>query len=1104
MGAELARPGVEVIQSFRKASPTYVRPTLAPVVIGPAFEVINVLTSDGTINPKAKYGVYGQIGKTITQMQFPDPRGNLDELDVLEASIRPFMLTGGKLSELLMNPGESFLVSSHAASKAVVRVAAASGGVSGLGGKVLIIAIDQPVRLDTSEDIVITFPGSGSLTPDAIIAAINSAVGQTVASKVLDAEGAYSGYIDIASPTFGALSSVTIRSGGSANSVLGIGYVASAAHEERVEGAGYRAQDLQNNTTLSSWVEFYRGDYLVDGATTVPVADKTGWVNLETGAVAFARAAAVTFGDAGTIPLKKGDYFYGDGLRVKDAEVMNVEQARFRLGTVNTSLSTADDNGRYVNKVYDAVSIGTIFDTNTLAPKYVYFRATGLTSAAVPTAAAATGTVQGTAATAAFVESGSLDFDPDPLALAGLSLHVVVTVDGVEHDQVLTFAGGPYATLAAVVADVEIEGVIATESSDKIKLSTAKTGRLQKIEVKPDGTANLMLGFATNGDTEDEGTDVEFTGLTAKELKFSFDKNPHIYSAVFTSDSLDVAIETINAAVGATVASKDATGADNLVLASFLKGAASQVKIIGGDAATVLGFTADQVENGSGRPLPDAYLDGVNNLVIGSEILRDPVTGLPLDHQYNTSQLYVQFKALRRDVSPVAAVPGVIRIPDVETLASVLDPITEENPLALGLFLCQLNCPGFEVKGLGVDEVTGAAPEGTELAYARATELLSAEEVYAVAPLTHNEVVHGTFQTHVTLMSEPENGGERILFQNKKMPVRKNAKVALSGSSANATLTPNQVLLDSSPVAGLVDLGVNAALPLKASDGVYVELTWEGTLYKWNVASVAGALVTLRTIFAVGENADAFYSTVALPSDLLNASYAVKVRGASLVIPGSSPARLDYSLVAETVAEANTSIGNRRVYSVFPDTVKTTVGGIEKALPGYFACAAIAGMVAGQPPQQGFTNFPTTGLTGVVGTEKFTRRQLNVMAGGGTYILTQEVEGGAVFSRHQLSTDTKTVETRELSITKVVDFVAKFLRQGVRRYIGRQNINSIFLDTLGTTIQGLLAFLAENGVINGASLNNLIQDKTNPDTILVDVTLDVPFPCNYIRLTLVV
>jgi len=140
----------------------------------------------------------------------------------------------------------------------------------------------------------------------------------------------------------------------------------------------------------------------------------------------------------------------------------------------------------------------------------------------------------------------------------------------------------------------------------------------------------------------------------------------------------------------------------------------------------------------------------------------------------------------------------------------------------------------------------------------------------------------------------------------------------------------------------------------------------------------------------------------------------------------------------------------------------------------------------------------------VVGTEKFSKKQLNVMAGGGTYILIQDVQGGPVTCRHQLSTDLTSIETRELSITKVVDFTAKFLRLGVRKFIGVQNINESLLDTLGTTVQGMLTFLEEGGVLNGSNLNNLVQDTTQPDTVLIDVTLDVPYPCNYIRLTLVV
>ena len=119
--AELIRPGVEVIQTRRKTTPTIVRPVLAPCVVGPAYEVINVLNTDGTINAKALYGSYAQIGKTLTQSSFPNPRNNLDELNIQEPTVRPFMLTSGNLSELLMSPGEAFLTATHGAARATVR-----------------------------------------------------------------------------------------------------------------------------------------------------------------------------------------------------------------------------------------------------------------------------------------------------------------------------------------------------------------------------------------------------------------------------------------------------------------------------------------------------------------------------------------------------------------------------------------------------------------------------------------------------------------------------------------------------------------------------------------------------------------------------------------------------------------------------------------------------------------------------------------------------------------------------------------------------------------------------------------------------------------------
>jgi hypothetical protein len=78
------------------------------------------------------------------------------------------------------------------------------------------------------------------------------------------------------------------------------------------------------------------------------------------------------------------------------------------------------------------------------------------------------------------------------------------------------------------------------------------------------------------------------------------------------------------------------------------------------------------------------------------------------------------------------------------------------------------------------------------------------------------------------------------------------------------------------------------------------------------------------------------------------------------------------------------------------------------------------------------------------------------------------------------------------------------MRAGLRNFIGKFNITQPFLDTLSTVVQGQLSFLTESGVIIGGDLNNIVQDTSAPDTVLIDVTLDVPYPCNYIRLTLVI
>lgn len=1097
--SELLRPGVEVIQVFRTASPTFVRPTLAPCVVGPAFEIINILKTDGTINPKARYGVYGQQALAITESSFPDPRSNIDELDIVAGSVRPFLLAGGVLDELLTDPGDAFLCTSHGAAAAAMKtnVFVGSTGLV-LDGLTVTLAVDVAAA-DTSEDVTVTFSGSGNLTSAQAAAQINTALGITLATVVGSGS---TDRVQLTSPTAGATSSVTVRGGGSANATLGLG---TSGNDWRVEGAGYRGQDDSDNDTLTPWIEFSRGTYYVGTTSTAFDATQTGLVNIDTGTFVAAMASAVTFGSSGTVPIAVGDYMFADGIRVKSGEVMKVESTRFKVGTINTALSTADSNGRYTTKVYDVAEVETILDDAPFAPGHVWFKASNLDWEDVePTPYTILGSVAGTAATAAIVTGTGADASSG-ITLTGLTLDYVLVTDGETVEGTYTFtAGGSLADMPAVVAAIgtSIPGVTPSNASGQLRLTSAGTGRLQSITIGITGTANTLLGFSTSTAVTSTGADVSFSGLTGEVLEFTLDDNPHIFTTTFLTDSLDEAIDEINLVVGYDVASKGGSN-NKLLLTSQLSGAASKVTIVDQDPAgaeATFGMTVTTA--GTGRPYPDAYLDDASVLHIQPQILRNQVTGLPLDQLVNTGILYIQFEALRKDVSATAVVAGVLRLTDVETLTEVLDPITEDNPLALGLFLAMINAPNFEVKGLGIDEVTAAAPNGTSAAWARAAGLLEAEEVYAIAPLTQDETVHAMWATHVQVMSEPEQGGERIVFINKDMPERRNPTIALSGTQANSTASDNQLLLDANPASGLLAAGVNPGIAIPESSGVYIELEVEGEIRRYNISSVSGALANLRTTLT--SNTDGFYSTTTLDEVVVNAAYALKVRGTSITVSGSNPARLDYALVADTVSDANASLGMRRGYSVFPDTVKAVIGGIEKSIEGFYACAAIVGMCAALPPQQGFTNFPVVGLTGVVGTEKFTKKQLNIMAGGGTYILIQDTQGGAVSCRHQLSTDTTSIETRELSITKVVDFTAKFLRTGVRKYIGTHTVNDQLLDTIGTTVHAMLQFLIELGVLNGAELNNIAQDAAQPDTVLVDVTLDVPYPCNYIRLTLVV
>lgn len=173
-------------------------------------------------------------------------------------------------------------------------------------------------------------------------------------------------------------------------------------------------------------------------------------------------------------------------------------------------------------------------------------------------------------------------------------------------------------------------------------------------------------------------------------------------------------------------------------------------------------------------------------------------------------------------------------------------------------------------------------------------------------------------------------------------------------------------------------------------------------------------------------------------------------------------------------------------------------------VPGFYFSAQVAGQIISGTIDQPLTNVPGSGIDRTIGSQDlFSEANLNMMAEGGTYIMTQDTKFSPISSRHQLTTDITSIAKQEVSILKQRDYTAKFLRRAVKPYIGRYNITPDFLKKLTSIINGVGSKLVEKGVLNGFALGTLQQDTLAPDTITCEITITVKYPVNYIKILLI-
>lgn len=207
--------------------------------------------------------------------------------------------------------------------------------------------------------------------------------------------------------------------------------------------------------------------------------------------------------------------------------------------------------------------------------------------------------------------------------------------------------------------------------------------------------------------------------------------------------------------------------------------------------------------------------------------------------------------------------------------------------------------------------------------------------------------------------------------------------------------------------------------------------------------------------------------------------------------------------LAEAYASVSAAFNERRVVNVFAPAVGVLdKDGNEIVVPGYYVCCALAGATQSYPPQRGFTNMSLSGFTRVLYTNTyFSFSQLNTIAATGTLIIHQENLAAPISVRHQLTTNMDTVKTKEFSVTKDVDYMAKMARINFRPYLGRYEITEDLLDALyekgGVLID---RWLRDGNCLPGTAVDKFQVDPKQEDLVYACFNIKVPVPLNYIRL----
>jgi hypothetical protein len=206
--------------------------------------------------------------------------------------------------------------------------------------------------------------------------------------------------------------------------------------------------------------------------------------------------------------------------------------------------------------------------------------------------------------------------------------------------------------------------------------------------------------------------------------------------------------------------------------------------------------------------------------------------------------------------------------------------------------------------------------------------------------------------------------------------------------------------------------------------------------------------------------------------------------------------------VGTTIAQflANvSSLAHQRVAYVAPDGAVKTIGSTTYTLDGTYLAAAVGGAYAnpGSDLATSRTRFELAGFDSL--NTDYLKSEANQLAGGGVLVI--EDKNGTIRIRHALSTDMSTVNTKEIVVVDIGDYVAKATRTALEAIYVPKKITSETPGQVQSTTKIILDNLVRAKIIKSRSDVSAVQDTGDPTIINVTFSIYPVYPANIIDIS---